>query len=268
MKNQPTQRESSSPASSWAQWFDRCAEHYQDPRMKMAYYKDGATGEPVEMETLRAIHEDVWKKLRATPQSTLLDVGSGIGLFAQSFQNRLRRVVGTDISFNMVKDAAALNPRGTFLQCDVSSLPFVSKTFERLLCYSVFHYLHDDNHARQTIDEFRRVVKKNGLILIGDLLYPSEIIQKKVSSPNASIGNPDKAISGPPIKTFGGDNSKKDNKPSSPWWPSSLNHQLQKKTFPPPFFQKYAWENGLSCEILTQEIKGKDNSRYDVAIKV
>ena len=254
--------------SSWAEWFDRCARHYQDPRMKMAYYQDGATGEPVSMETLHAMHEDVWKKLRAAPQCTLLDVGSGIGLFVQAFQNRLRRIVGTDIALTMMKDAAAINPRGIFLQCDVSSLPFSSKTFDRLLCYSVFHYLTDDAHAQKTIDEFRRVVQTGGLILIGDVLYPVEFLKRNLSFPNALVGNPNEIVTGPPTKTFGGDNSKKNN-PSSAWWPSCLNHRLKKKTFPPEFFRNYCQKNGGKCEILTQDIKGKDkNERYDVAIRL
>lgn len=224
--------------SSWAEWFDRCAKHYQDPRMKMAYYKDGATGEPISMETLHAIHEDVWKKLRADSQCSLLDVGSGMGLFVQAFQNRLSWIVGTDISFHMMKDAASLNPQGKFLQCDVSALPFAAKTFDRLLCYSIFHYLPDDSQARKTIAEFRRVVKNDGMILIGDVLYPFE-----------------KA----PFKK---------NSPSSAWWPSSLKHRLQKKTFPPEFFKDYCQKNKLTYEILAQDIPGKDkNERYDVAIR-
>ena len=266
LKNHNSKTETPPPVSSWAEWFDRCAQHYQDPRMKMAYYKDGATGEPVPMETLQAIHEDVWKKLRATPQCTLLDVGSGIGLFVQAFQNRLRRIVGTDIALTMMKDAAAINPQGIFLQCDVSSLPFSSKTFDRLLCYSVFHYLSDDIHAQKTIDEFRRVVKNDGLILLGDVLYPPNFFEKNPSFPNALVGNPDKAMTGPPTKTFGGDN--KNHKPSQTWWPSCLNHRLKKKTFHPDFFIDYCQKNGLKCEILTQDIKGKDkDERYDVAIR-
>ena len=239
IKNPNSKTKMPPPVSSWAEWFDRCAQHYQDPRMKMAYYKDGATGEPVSMETLRAIHEDVWKKLRATSQCALLDVGSGIGLFVQAFQDHLRRIVGTDIALTMMKDAAAINPRGTFLQCDVASLPFSSKSFDRLLCYSVFHYLQDDVHAQKTIDEFRRVVKTDGLILIGDVLYPPEKIASQ--------------------KTLA----------MTQWWPSCLNHRLKKKAFPPDFFIHYCQKNGVSCEILTQDIEGKDKEeRYDVAIRL
>ncbi|HLD69157.1 MAG TPA: class I SAM-dependent methyltransferase [Candidatus Omnitrophota bacterium] len=247
--------------SSWAQWFDRCAQHYQDPRMKMAYYKDAATGVPVPMETLHAIHEDVWKKLRADSQCSLLDVGSGIGLFVQAFQNRLHRVVGTDISFNMMRDATAINPQAVFLQCDVSSLPFSSKSFDRVLCYSVFHYLKNDSHAQRTIDEFRRVVKKNGVILIGDVLYPTRHSER---SPTGEVKN----LNGEEILRSTKGLPQDDSKPSHAWWPSSLNHQLKKKTYLPAFFKNYCKKNGLKCEILNQDIKGKDkNERYDVAIR-
>ena len=272
LKNHNSKTETPPPVSSWAEWFDRCAQHYQDPRMKMAYYKDGATGEPVPMETLQAIHEDVWKKLRATPQCTLLDVGSGIGLFVQAFQNRLRRIVGTDIALTMIKDAAAINPRGIFLQCDVVSLPFSSKSFDRLLCYSVFHYLPDDAQAQKTIDEFRRVVKTDGLILIGDVLYPSEffkktsshVIARSVSQRRSNLLKVEKIASQKALAMT----QKINKKPTSAWWPSCLNHRLKKKTFSPDFFIDYCQKNGLKCEILTQDIKGKDkDERYDVAIR-
>ena len=263
MKNSNSKTKISSQVSSWAEWFDRCAQHYQDPRMKMAYYKDGATGEPVSMETLQAIHEDVWEKLNANSQHTLLDVGSGIGLFVQTFQNRLQRIVGTDIALTMMKDAASINPRATFLQCDVSFLPFSSKTFDRLLCYSVFHYLQDDAHAHKTIDEFRRVVKPDGLILIGDVLYPPEffkenppVIARSASQRRSNLLKVEKIASQKALAM-------------TQWWPSCLNHRLKKKIFPPEFFRNYCQKNGWKCEILTQDIKGKNkNERYDVAIRV
>ena len=230
--------------SSWAEWFDRCAKYYQDPRMKMAYYEDG---KPVAMKVMRAIHEDVWKKMGATKNSTVLDVGGGIGLFSQPFQHRVKRIIGTDISPTMIRDAYKLNPKGTFLLCAASSLPFSNESFDRVLCYSVFHYLPNPSRATKVLNEFMRVVNEDGLVFIGDILYPEGYLKRKDHS----------GI------------SKQSNQRHTMWWPSLLNHDLEKLTFPPSFFINYAKKNGCRCKILTQKITGKETtvSRYDVILR-
>lgn len=246
MKNISMNEKYAGQASSWAQWFDRCADYYKDPRMKMSYYKDGKTGQPVSKTELQAIHKDVWRKIDAKPDSRILDVGSGIGLFIQAFQNKVKKMVGIDISLNMMKDASALNPKGIFLQCTVSRLPFSPNSFDRILCYSVFHYLKDNLQAEQTLREFCRITKKDGMIFIGDLLLPSpkpgNLPQKKLDPSN---------------------------KKTKKWWPSILDHSLEKKSFDPKFFLTYCKTEKLKCDILRQDIKSKptSSSRYDVLIK-
>ena len=230
--------------SSWAQWFDRCAQYFQDPRMKMAYYQDG---KPVAMSVMRAMHKDVWNKMRAPKDSIVLDVGGGIGLFSQSFQHRVKRIIGTDISLTMVRDAYRLNSRGVFLLCEAASLPFSSRSFDRVLCYSVFHYLRNLKHTEEVLDEFLRVLKRDGLAFIGDILYPQNLLNRKKATvlPQRRYKN------------------------TAMWWPSSLNHDLKKLAFNPEFFINYCRKNNYQCKILAQHIPGKvtAESRYDVVIK-
>ena len=213
--------------------------------MKMAYYENG---KPVPLAVMRSIYEDVWLKLQATSRSCLLDVGGGVGLFSQTFQSRVKIVVTADISPAMIQDAHRLNPQGWFSLCEVTSLPFSKESFDRILCYSVFHYLSSLSHARKALDEFMRVLKKNGLILIGDVLYPQELLKQKFKE----------NLSKPQGKT-----------PTAPWWPSLLTHHLKKKTFNPEFFKKYCQRNGYRCKILAQDIEGKltSSSRYDVILR-
>src|SRR3989338_7623814 len=168
-----------SRADSWAQWFERCARHYKDPRMKMAYYRDGRSGKPVSIKVMRAIQKDIWKKLKPAPHSRILDAGGGIGLFSRSFQYQTKSVVGTDISPTMMRDARRLNPNGKFVVCDIGLLPFMRGSFDRILCYSVFHYLKNTAQAIKALDEFMRVVKKNGSVMIGDVLYPPGFSEQK-----------------------------------------------------------------------------------------
>lgn len=242
IKGRPVKRkQSASPVSSWSEWFERSARHYQDPRMKMAYYFDGR---PDPMKVIKAIHHDVWRKLKATKNSTLLDVGSGVGLFFEAFNKKLKHIVGTDVSLSMLRDARKLNPKGAFLLCDASSLPIVSQSFDRILCYSVFHYLSGPSKATKVLDEFTRVVKEGGSILIGDVLNTQT--QKKKFHSHQS-GNP----------------------LASRWWPPTLAHNLDKQQFSPSFFKNYCRQRKFRCAILRQNIPGKPtaDSRYDVVIK-
>jgi len=236
-------RNKSNPASSWAQWFDRCAKHYDDPRMKMAYYKDGLSGKPVSQKTMTAIYKDVWDKLCAGKDSAMLDVGGGVGMFSQAFDKWVYKIIGTDISPAMIKDAYRLNPNGTFLVCDAAALPFYSGSFDRILCYSVFHYLKDLAHVKKVLNEFVRVVKKDGLIFVGDILTDTPGQKAKKNSKN--------------------------NIPASVWWPSSLNHSLRKLAIDPHFFIDDCRTRGCRCDILPQRIPGKTTaaSRYDVVIQ-
>jgi len=210
----------------------------------MAYYEDGQTGQPVSQETMSAIYKDVWKKLCATSDSVVLDVGGGVGMFSQAFQNLVKKMIGTDISTAMIYDARRINPRGTFLVCDAAALPLGFNTFDRVLCYSVFHYLKDLPHARSVLNEFIRVVKKDGLLLIGDILNPDH-------SGQTTKNNPPKDIAG------------------STWWPAALNHNLKKLSIHPDFFSDYCRTHHLQCTILPQIIPEKNTaaSRYDVMIR-
>src|SRR3989338_2106993 len=69
------------------------------------------------------------------------------------------------------------------------------------------------------------VLKNHGVVAVGDDLFNAFVLiqeleeqvkmdlvnvhYKKMSFPNAFVGNPDMSISGPPIETFGGDKNKK-----------------------------------------------------------
>ncbi|MDP2654781.1 MAG: class I SAM-dependent methyltransferase [Candidatus Omnitrophota bacterium] len=230
--------------SSWGEWFDRCARHYKDPRMKMAYYQDGKA---LPMRIMTNIYEDVWQKIRARKRDVLLDVGGGAGLCSRLFQRRVKKIVATDIAVGMLKDAVRLNPRGTFLACEASALPFDSGRFDRVVCYSVFHYLTDLTHVRKVLSEFMRVLKKDGLVFVGDVLYPPA----RPASPKRGYA----ARQQTPL-------------PNKTWWPAALSHDLKKLKIAPAFFLEYCRRRGYHCRILRQDIHEKETAseRYDVLI--
>jgi len=232
---------SNTSAASWAEWFDRSAKHYKDPMMKMAYYLDGQTGTPVSLEVMQATSRDIWNKLMTQPQHTVLDVGCGVGLFIKEYAARAKNIIGTDTSLQMIKAAQKNNPRNDFFVCAADQLPFNDRQFDRLLCYGVFHYLPDEKTVKHTVAEFVRVVKPDGLIVIGDVLAET--------SPFSGPSAPKKVTR---------------------WWPAQLNHRLTKFKLPPNFFLDYCREKNYPCEILEQHIPGRilPDSRYDVRIRV
>ena len=136
-------------SQNWKEYFQRSAEYYSDPRFKMGYQ---IAGRPVPMEVIHTTINDVYDKMKLSSESILLDVGGGVGFFSKIFNQKIKSVVTTDISFNMMKSGHF--SEGSCLVCESSFLPFRESSFNRLLCYSVFHYLENLDHVKKTILEF------------------------------------------------------------------------------------------------------------------
>lgn len=228
---------------SWAEWFDLRAQYYDDPLSKIAYYLDGKL---LPSELMELTLQDACNKLQITSECSLLDVGGGVGLFARKFQSKLKRIITTDISFSMAKDGSELTPGNNFIVTNAATLPFKSYSFERLLCYSVFHYFQDLPFVKKVLVEFIRVVKKGGLILIGDI--PSQYHQTE----------------------GGGKQNNKKERPQKPHYPPLLKHNLKTLEFEAEFFYEFCNENKVGCKVLNQNIKGKPASacRCDILIEV
>jgi ubiquinone/menaquinone biosynthesis C-methylase UbiE len=233
-----------SDIKTWAEWFERRAQYYDDPLLKMGYFVDGQT---VSAEVMMATIDDVWKKLRSEKENTLLDVGGGVGLFAHELQSRFKSIVTTDISLGMASDGRKMHPDGIFFVCSAAALPFSSSSFDRLLCYSVFHYLQERSHVKKVLSEFSRVVKNGGMILIGDV--PSKQMEAQMITDTHDY---------------------KTNKKKPSYYPPVLAHDLSQLRLEPDFFVEFCRDFGLSCRTLKQDIKGKvtSSSRFDILIEV
>ena len=96
--------------------------------------------------------------------------------------------------------------------------------------------------AEQVLNEFTRVIKPNGVILVGDILQPGT--HKNI-----------KSITKSPVQR---------------WWPPELNHKLSKLKIKPDFLKNYCRQKGFKCEILAQRIPGRviPEKRYDARITV
>ena len=121
-------------------------------------------------DSLDIIAKDISSKLELKKTDTFLEVGCGTGVLLSKLSKISLENYGVDYSNNAIKLAINEFPNIEFLVSDADKLPFENEKFSKLLCYSVFHYFADIDYAFTVIDEFLRVSKKGGIILIGDIL--------------------------------------------------------------------------------------------------
>ena len=115
---------------------------------------------------------------------SILDVGVGSGLFAESFNRRGLQVTGVDINPQMVQAARQFVPGGDFRVSTAEALPFPEASFD--LVFMGF-LLHESDEPLKVLKEARRVSRRRVCILewpftveefgppITDRLDPAEI---------------------------------------------------------------------------------------------
>lgn len=101
---------------------------------------------------------------------SLLDVPCGTGRLTVAMAGLAERVVGGDVSAKMIavannKICAECMDKVYLLRLNARRLPFPDNTFDIVLCVSFFHLI--DNHEKNIfMDEFRRVLKPGGKLIL------------------------------------------------------------------------------------------------------
>ena len=108
------------------------------------------------------------QRLNIEPGSTVLDVGSGTGVFTPFLLSRIGRegqLVALDFAEEMLKNAQAKCPGGKiyYLHADVTSMPLLEEVFDVVVCYSSFPHFQDKPRA---LAEINRITKSGGRLLI------------------------------------------------------------------------------------------------------
>jgi SAM-dependent methyltransferase len=126
---------------------------------------------PGDADSVARLVADIATKLHINEASGgLLDVGCGNGLVLSRLGAGYKRVFGIDYSEVMIAEAKATMPKARFSVGEAGMLPFEDAAFDRVLCYSIFHYFPDDEYAVRAVAELVRVCAPGGIVLIGDLL--------------------------------------------------------------------------------------------------
>lgn len=93
---------------------------------------------------------------------SMLDVGTGSGLFAEAFVKQGLEVAGSDINPEMIAAAKKFVPAGRFEVAPAEKQPFEDKSFDVVFMANVFHEV-DDQVA--TLMEAKRIAKKRIAIM-------------------------------------------------------------------------------------------------------
>ena len=112
--------------------------------------------------------EQMAERLNIKAGSTLLDVGTGTGVFLPLLSSKIGRegqVVALDFAEEMLKKARSKRLGGEiyYLQANVTSLPLRGEIFDVVVCYSSFPHFQD---KPETLIEMNRVTKDGGRLLI------------------------------------------------------------------------------------------------------
>jgi SAM-dependent methyltransferase len=105
------------------------------------------------------------RRLGDPSKLAVLDVGAGIGLMDEHLTSEFGRVVGLDVSQEMVDRASQRNPGVEYVAYDGVTVPFDSGGFDVVFASCVFHHVVPDERARLA-GEMARVTRDGGIVTI------------------------------------------------------------------------------------------------------
>jgi len=108
------------------------------------------------------------RRLNIKPGSTVLDVGTGTGVFIPFLLSKIGRngqIVALDFAEGMLRKAQAksCNRNIDYLHADVTNIPLGDEIFDIVICYSSFPHLQNKPRA---LAEMNRVIKTGGKLFI------------------------------------------------------------------------------------------------------
>jgi len=106
----------------------------------------------------------------------VLDIGTGTGIIAHTISPFVDKVVGIDISSDMLSHAFDhRTDNEEFVRMDATALDFPDNTFKKVTARMVFHHILED--TQKAMNECHRVLKPGGKMIFSEGVPPSEHVK-------------------------------------------------------------------------------------------
>lgn len=134
-----------------------------------------------------AVRAAVLRAVGAGQHPRLLDLGAGTGRIGGAFVAAGDDYIGVDLSLGMLREFSHRAQSGQaprLVQADGCALPFPDAAFNGVMLIQVFGGLDD---WRSFVEEARRVLRKDGALILGRTVAPEEGADARMKSRLASL---------------------------------------------------------------------------------
>jgi ubiquinone/menaquinone biosynthesis C-methylase UbiE len=111
----------------------------------------------LEVDRVVAVSMEGLKAVRS-----MLDVGTGTGVFAEEFSKLVRLVMGIDTNIQLLAIARNYIPEARFQEAEAEHIPFANHSFDLVF---LSHLLHETDNPLQALEEARRVARSRVVLL-------------------------------------------------------------------------------------------------------
>ncbi len=150
-------------------WKQRYVEH------NFNQFYCGNTGKTLEenkeiVDNRIRIFGDLLKKFNINKKAKILDIGCGIGTYAEYLKrNKYVNYTGIELLDGIVLQLKKRFPDYNFIQKDICREKLTGK-YDLIMFISVLQHITGDEHFDFIMDNAKRMLNKNGLLLVTDTL--------------------------------------------------------------------------------------------------
>lgn len=153
--------------NNWAKTYDKAV---IEDRGELKIYKNY---DLILKSVYNLVHDSKLKK------PIILEIGVGTGNLASKFLNDNCDIIGIDQSREMLSVTKQKYPKLKVRLGEFLKIPYDNKYFDVIVSTYAFHHLNEMEKVI-AIEEMLRVLKDNGMIVIGDLMFRSKDDEKNI----------------------------------------------------------------------------------------
>lgn len=129
----------------------------------------------------RSLYCDEWQSLFtfAKEGHKILDLGCGFGRLYNILQKKQVDYVGVDQSAGQLALAREMFPQAQFVEAEMTKLSFEDQYFDVIYCLRAFHHLPTVESRMMALGEMKRVLKKDGTVVMTNWNLYSDWGKKK-----------------------------------------------------------------------------------------